>query len=102
MCLLDSKGKTVVPCAFELITDFSDGNALCYSKVTGWYLLTKVAGVYYHDPSQDDPIYTKSSITRGPQNTFDYEPDEIIELLPPENPPPRTTRPENTTTQEIK
>ncbi len=100
--MIDSRGKTVLPCAFDLITNFSDGHALCYSKATGWYLLTKVNGIYYHDPSLEDPTFTKSSITRGPQNTFDYEPDEIIELLPPENPPKRTTRPENTTVQTIK
>ncbi len=102
MGLIDSKGKFALPCAFEQITNFSDGHALCYSDATGWYLLTKVNGIYYHDPSLEDPSFTKSSITRGPQNTFDYEPDEIIELLPPENTPKRTTHPENTTSQEIK
>lgn len=100
--LIDSKGKSVLPCIFESISNFSDGHALCYSKATGWYLFTKVNGVYYHDPSLEDPTFSKSTITRGPQNTFDYEPDEIIELLPPENTPKRTTRPENTTSQVIK
>lgn len=100
--LIDSKGKSVLPCVFESISNFSDGHALCYSKATGWYLLTKVNGVYYHDPSLEDPAYSKSTITRGPQNTFDYEPDEIIELLPPESTPKRTTHPENTTSQQIK
>ena len=95
-------GKSVLPCIFESISNFSDGHALCYSKATGWYLFTKVNGVYYHDPSLEDPTFSKSTITRGPQNTFDYEPDEIIELLPPENTPKRTTRPENTTSQVIK
>ncbi len=100
--LIDNKGKTVLPCAFESISNFSDGHALCYSKATGWYLLTKVNGVYYHDPSLEDPNFTKSTITRGPQNTFDYEPDEIIVLLPPETTAKRTTVPENTTSQVIK
>lgn len=100
--LIDNKGKTVLPCVFESISNFSDGHALCYTKATGWYLLTKVNGVYYHDPSSEDPAVTKMTITRGPQNTFDYEPNEIIELLPPESTPSRTTHPENTTSQVIK
>ena len=100
--LIDSKGKSVLPCIFESISNFSDGHALCYSKATGWYLFTKVNGIYYHDPSLEDPAFSKSTITRGPQNTFDYEPDEIIELMPPESTPKRTTHPENTTSQEIK
>ncbi|MBE6712246.1 MAG: WG repeat-containing protein [Ruminococcaceae bacterium] len=101
--LIDSQGKSVLPCAFDRITSFSDGNALCYSEETGWYLLTKVAGIYYHDPAlEETPNYTKITITRGPQNTFDYEPDEIIELLPPTSTVSRTTRPENTVSQEVK
>lgn len=100
--LIDKSGKTVMPCAFDLITDFSDGNALCYSPETGWYLLTKVAGIYYLDPDEESITHTKVSLTRGPQNTFDYEPDEVIELTVPESTPPRTTRPENTTEQTIK
>ncbi|MBQ3074956.1 MAG: WG repeat-containing protein [Clostridia bacterium] len=103
MGLLDSEGKTVLPCAFDLITDFSDGNGLCYSKATGWYLLTKVDGIYYHDPSREEgPLNTKMTITRGPQNTFDYEPDIIIEFPPVLSTTPRTTHPENTTSQAIK
>lgn len=100
MGLIDSEGKTVLPCAFEIVTNFSDGHALCYSKATGWYLLTKVSGIYYHDPSQDEEaLHTKISLTRGPQNTFEYEPDEIIELPPILSTVPRTTHPENTTSQ---
>jgi hypothetical protein len=47
-------------------------------------------------PTTEPTLYTKITITRGPQNTFNYEPDEIIELKPPETTPQRTTRPENT------
>lgn len=103
MGLIDSQGKTVLPCAFNLVTNFSDGHALCYTKSTGWYLLTKVSGIYYHDPSQDEEtVHTKISLTRGPQNTVDYEPDEIIELPPILSTVPRTTRPENTVSQTIR
>ncbi len=103
MGLIDSAGKTVLPCAFEKVTNFSDGHALCYTKATGWYLLTKVAGIYYHDPSQDEEtLHTKVSLTRGPQNTLVYEPDEIIELPPILSTVPRTTHPENTVSQSIR
>lgn len=98
--LIDQNGKAVIPCAFDEITPFSDGFSLLYSAKSGWYLLSKVNGVF-HDASLLPPpttptVYTKITITRGPQNTFDYEPDEIIELKPPASTPKRTTHPENT------
>ena len=47
----------------------------------------------------EEALHTKISLTRGPQNTFEYEPDEIIELPPILSTVPRTTHPENTTSQ---
>ncbi len=96
--LIDQNGNFVIPCAFDEITSFSDGHALLYSQETGWILLSKVNGKFGSEEpaSPQETIYTKITITRGPQNTFDYEPDEIIELPPVLSTPKRTTRPENT------
>ena len=103
MGMIDTKGEEVLPCAFDIVSTVSDGHALCYSHSTGWYLLTKVVGQYNKgDLPQASTYYTKITITRGPQNTFDYEPDEIIELPPVLTTVSRTTRPENTLSQEKK
>lgn len=98
--MIDRNGSTVIPCAFDEITPFSDGHALLYTAKSGWYFLSKVDGIFRDasllPPPTTPTVHTKVTITRGPQNTFDYEPDEIIELKPPESTPKRTTRPENT------
>jgi len=96
--LIDRTGKVVLEPAFDGISSFSGGSALLYSKDLGWYLLSKVKGIF---PPSDDttPVsssdfHTKITITRGPQNTFDYEEDEIIVLPPILSTPSRTTHPE--------
>jgi hypothetical protein len=98
MGLIDLKGKSVLPCTFDYVSDFSDGYALCFAKSTGWHLLAKVNGSFNTDantPPDADAFHTKVTITRGPQNTFDYDPDEIIEFPPITSTPSRTTHPEN-------
>ncbi len=97
--LIDRKGTILLPCAFDEISAFSKGNALAFSEHTGWLLLSKVNGVFSSEgkiPQTSKEYYTKITITRGPQNTFDYEPDEIIILTTPSSTPSRTTHPENT------
>ncbi len=98
MGLIDCKGNILLPYAFDYISDFSDGYALCFSKSTGWYLLSKVNGSFNtgeNTPPDISSFHTKVTITRGPQNTFDYDPDEIIEFAPITSTPSRTTHPEN-------
>lgn len=102
MGLLDRNGDLVLEMAFDRITDFSEGTALLYTKEEGWYLLSKVKGIY--PPSTTPPptssqFQTKVTITRGPQNTFDHEPDIIITLPPILSTPSRTTHPEFSTTK---
>lgn len=98
MGLIDYKGNFILPCTFDYISDFSDGYALCFSESTGWYLLSKVNGSFNTDKNilpNVSSFHTKVTITRGPQNTFDYDPDEIIEFPPILSTPSRTTHPEN-------
>ncbi len=98
--LINNKGDIVLPCAFDYISNFSEGYALCYSKGTGWHLLSKVNGKFGSEentPPDISSFHTKVTITRGPQNTFDYDPDEIIEFPPILSTPSRTTHPENET-----
>ncbi len=81
--LVDAKGGILLPCAFDSITNFSEGSALLFSSHTGMYLLTKVSGVFPPDrlpiPTSSS-LYTKVTITRGPQNTFNHEDDIVIEF----------------------
>ena len=98
MGLVDITGKEVLPCAFDLVTNMSDGNALCYSQSTGWHLLSKLQGAFGTkgaEAPQASSYHTKVTITRGPQNTFNYEPDEVIEFPPVLSTPSRTTHPED-------
>ncbi len=98
MGLIDWSGKTILPCAFDFVSSFSDGYGLCYAKNTGWYLLSKLNGSFgSNEITTPDPssFHTKVTITRGPQNTFDYDPDEIIEFPPILSTPSKTTHPEN-------
>ncbi len=105
MGMIDRTGKAVLPCVFDQVTTISDGICLLYEASIGWHMLVKVNGVYTTEkPGEvaEPSYYTKMSITRGPQNTFDYEPDEIIELPPVLSTPSRTTHPENTVSKEEK
>lgn len=40
---LDLNGKTVIPCVFESLTDFSDGVAVAYTQKLGYSVLNKTA-----------------------------------------------------------
>ncbi len=99
--LIDSTGKTVLEPAFDGISQFSNGFSVLYSKEHGWYLLTTVKGIYpppgEEPPTSSSEPHTKITITRGPQNSFHYEEDEIIVLPPVLSTPSRTTHPEYTT-----
>ncbi len=81
--LLDTKGDEVLPCCFDRIDSLSGGHCLVYSENTGYYLLSKVKGIYPKDeslaPDATTEAQTKVTITRGPQNTFEHEEDIIIE-----------------------
>ena len=98
--LIDQTGKVILEPAFDGISSFSAGSALLYSQDLGWYLLSKVKGKFPPSENTEPPtsseFHTKITITRGPQNTFDYEPDEIIVLPPILSTPYRTTHPSYT------
>ncbi|MBR4287869.1 MAG: WG repeat-containing protein, partial [Clostridia bacterium] len=98
--LIDQTGKVILEPAFDGISSFSAGSALLYSQDLGWYLLSKVKGKFPPSENTEPPtsseFHTKITITRGPQNTFDYEPDEIIVLPPILSTPSRTTHPSYT------
>ncbi len=87
--LIDTQGNELLPCCLDQIESFSNGHTLAYSEGTGWFLLSKVEGVF--PPSEEDvppqelPPQTKVTITRGPQNTFEHEEEIIIEtpIIPP-------------------
>ncbi len=100
MGVVDLTGKEVIPCSFDQISHFSEGHAVMYSKTAGWYLISKVNGIFPPAgstvPEPSSSYYTKITITRGPQNTFDHEDDIILELEPILSTSSYTTRPENT------
>lgn len=109
--LADAKGGILLPCAFDSITNFSEGAALLSSSHVGQYLLTKIPGVYPPDRQPiptSSSLYTKVTITRGPQNTFNHEDDVVIEFpdvsITTQKPHPEfwqttTTKAPTTTTQ---
>lgn len=101
--LVDRTGKVVLEPAFDGISSFSGGSSLLYSKELGWYLLSKVKGKFppseNTEPVTSSDFHTKITITRGPQNTFDYEEDIVIVLPPVLSTPSRTTHPEYSATK---
>lgn len=81
--LIDTRGDVILPLVFDSIENFSGGVSVLNSQATGSLLLSKVMGVWPPEnaaPPSSSSLYTKITITRGPQNTYDHEDDIIIEV----------------------
>ena len=97
--LIDNEGNVILDTAFDRISYCSGGSVLVYSKTGGWHLLSKVMGKFAtkeETPPTSSEFYSKVTITRGPQNSFVYEEDEIIVLPPVLSTVSRTTHSEYT------
>jgi hypothetical protein len=82
--LINREGKVVLACAFDSISNFSDGFALLTDQYVGNYLISKTIGAFEVKEEDAPPsvtsFQTKVTITRGPQNTYDHEDDIVIEF----------------------
>lgn len=98
--LIDRNGNEVLPTTFDSVSTVSEASFLVYDEISGWYLFTKVNGIYEKEGEVVPPassFYTKITITRSPNNTFyDTEEDIIIELSTITSTSSYTTHPEIT------